>query len=257
MTRQQEIGRLLMQNLIILVISILIATNAYSNETSASNLGRIECESSQTLHDNMTALTVAAWINVDRTDFWSIQKRTSAGSGWVIQRDTTASPESIQFLAEFSGTDLFRRAGNGTLPDQTDTHLAVTWDGSTTATNAHIYVNGSEVSYLLSTNATGSYNDDSGQELRIGNSFLGSFSEVYIWEDTLTATEISNLYKSRKAGYGKNIHPTNLLSYFPVIEAADGVDMNTLTAEDYSSNENDCVYLNGTITSNASNILTW
>lgn len=78
-------------------------------------------------------------------------------------------------------------------------HLAFTWDGSTTATNSHIYLNSVEVSYGSPTNAT-TPTDNSGQTLYIGNRadaarcYNGYLTDVGIFSRVLTSGEIANIY---------------------------------------------------------------
>ena len=78
-------------------------------------------------------------------------------------------------------------------------HVAVTWDGSPTANNVHIYVNGIESTYQLSTSGFGTRATDTISKLYIGNNqsntsgWAGNIDQVRIYNQILSIQEINAL----------------------------------------------------------------
>ena len=170
------------------------AQNDFVNAGSSSNL------------DNLGPLTFSAWI-----------KPNSAGegdSGVIVAKVSTAALANgrmIFFIENGVPTNALRFFKNGTTNLDVVTsndavsigewqHVVVTWDGSVTAANVHIYKNGNELSYQTTNNGA-SLASDAAESLIIGNrgtgtdTFDGSIDEVSIWNRTLSSAEILNLYK--------------------------------------------------------------
>lgn len=156
--------------------------------------------------DDLAALTVSAWI-----------KPSSAGEnsqGTVVVKATTYQPSvggwalsmrsatAIDFVADFSTTDLERKSNAGTIPYNQWSHVVATWDGTATAANMHIYVNGVEVTYATSTDGVGSHRSDATYSLGIGGEnasgatiFDGVIDEVRVYSRVLSVAEAQSLYK--------------------------------------------------------------
>jgi Tol biopolymer transport system component len=153
--------------------------------------------------DALNALTVSAWIRPNSPG--------EAGKGRIVDKANGVTPTNgwvfylsgdgtgLSFLVDFSSTNLARTAAAGSIAMNTWQHVAVTWDGSTSASGVHIYVNGSEVSYSGSTNATGSRANDALEELKVGNdkstarTFNGVIDVVQVWNRVLSPVEIAAL----------------------------------------------------------------
>ncbi len=77
-------------------------------------------------------------------------------------------------------------------------HAVVTWDGSSTATNVHLYINGSEVSgYAGQIDGAGSKVSDASNSLHSSassGSFDGILDEARIYNRVLSPDEITRLY---------------------------------------------------------------
>ena len=79
----------------------------------------------------------------------------------------------------------------------------VTWDGSATAANVKIYINGAETSYQTTTNGVTTKNSDASADFIIGNNslttqtFNGLIDEVRVYNRALSAAEVMSLYNSR------------------------------------------------------------
>ncbi len=126
--------------------------------------------------DNMPAVTMEAWAN-------PISEGGNA-NGFIFQKETAAfrgvsfqfiGVRRLRFIVDFVTTDLEVRSDINQYVFGQDVHLAATWDGSVTAANVHLYVNGVEVSgYALQTDGAGARIDDAGGDLFIGNHFFGT-----------------------------------------------------------------------------------
>jgi hypothetical protein len=155
--------------------------------------------------DNFNGLTVSAWINPrshgEGTDGRIADKSHNASAthdGWVFDVTDSGGERKLRFIADHSTTDLFRRSVAGVWNLNTWQHVLVTWDKSTAAANVHIYVNGTEVSYSLTTDGDGTFGDT--RDLYIGNAhnvartFDGALDDVRIYNRVLTSEEIKRLY---------------------------------------------------------------
>ncbi len=155
--------------------------------------------------DNFTGLTASAWIYPRTTGENSegriVDKSDNTGAlhdGWRFQLGDGGGPNRLSFTGEFSTTDLYHRSGDNVITLNTWQHVLVTWDKSTTATNAKIYVDGTEVpSYLTATDGVGTFTDT--WDLYIGNidtpvrTFDGIIDDVRVYDRVLGADEITNL----------------------------------------------------------------
>lgn len=121
-------------------------------------------------------------------------------------------------------------------------HLVVTWDGSTTAANVHIYINGTEVSYATTTNGTGP-TDNSADSLNIGNNttvagtFDGQLTEVAVWGSVLTTTDVNALLYGKLHLMPFHVSGAALLAYWPLDDFANGATVTGAgTVKDISGN---------------------
>ncbi len=149
------------------------------------------------------AMTFVAWV-----DAASMGIGTS--NGRIFQRNTVSFflTNSGSHLLDFQvagGTTLDRATSSGGLTFGTWAFVAITWDGSTTAANVHIYVNGTETSYVTTTNGV-TPTDNSTDASYIGNradtlrTFDGNITDVGIFNRALTSTEITDIYNHGLTG---------------------------------------------------------
>ena len=168
-------------------------SNDVVNAGSGSSLG------------NLSALTLSAWVKAESFgesgQGYILDKTTSIGpvNGWAFQVTTTGS--TLQFAVDYDETNLLVTAVSNTIELNKWIYFALTWDGSSTASNVHIYKNGAEVSsYGTQTNASGNRNSDASASLRIGEqpnglrAFDGSLDDVRIYNRVLSAAEVKRLY---------------------------------------------------------------
>jgi len=153
--------------------------------------------------DNLSALSCAAWVNLDGSGEGNsgrlFDKIGAINAGWAFFCTTT---NTLIFVGNHSTTQLNRFAADNSAPTGQWLHVAATWDGSTTAANAKIYVNGSEVSYKSAQNGAGTRPDDSATPLYIGNrgaldrTLDGRMAEPCVWNIALTAADIASAAKA-------------------------------------------------------------
>ena len=217
-------------------------SNDYVNAGSGSSL------------DNLPAITFSAWIypRAQGTRLFVTNRGNPESSGWRFAFDS-ATAGSMRFTVDYSTTDLVTRNNspdaNSVAPLNKWTHIAVTWNGSATATNVKIYFNGVGANSYSTANGVGDRVDDNAQNLIIGHNealtsnggFNGLIDEVRVYNRALSAAEIQALYKSgaAKINASQNSKLTNGLVG---MWSFNGPDLTTTTAYDRSGQGN-----NGTL----------
>ena len=136
---------------------------------------------------------------------------TVSGGNPRIIDDTTAHGNSFINVSTTStiifqvgsngGTSLVSKCSNSALTLSAWNHVAVTWDGSNTATNVHIYINGSECSYQQQTN--GSSLESPNATLEFGNRrsdnarpLNGYLTEIGLFNRVLSSSEVTDIYNN-------------------------------------------------------------
>ena len=189
------------------------------------------------------AVTISAWIFPDTLGESSLGKIIGKGSvSWGLQ-----ATNRVLFRVVGS-TILVRATANSSLTLGVWSHVLVTWDGSVTATNVHIYINGTEPSYASSISGV-SPTDNSGDELAIGasdnagsNDFDGSIAELGVWNVALSANEITSLNTGAPVAATRN---TSLMGYWPLWGAS-------TTEADYGSTTKHNCTVTGAVLANHS-----
>jgi len=154
--------------------------------------------------DDVPALTWVVWMFPETAGEASVgrilDKSTGAGpvNGYTWFTQNTAT---CQFGVDYTSTNLVRLASNNSLVFNRWQQMAVTWDGSATAANVHIYINGNEVRYTTTTDGTGTRVSDGSAGLTIGNlaggtaaTFDGLIESVVMYRRALSQQEIQWLY---------------------------------------------------------------
>ena len=153
---------------------------------------------SATVLDNISSFSVSAWVYATTTG--TIADKRGAGKGWFFRVWTS---NTLRFFVEHTGTDLDVISSSNKLTFNKWNHALVTYDGSTLASNVHIYINGVETTYGTQTNGTLIRESDAGENMLLGgrptpvaNSiFGGKMDDVRVYSRILSANEITKLYK--------------------------------------------------------------
>ena len=159
--------------------------------------------------DDLGPMTIAAWIKPDSagaTAVSHVMSKSNTGSGrWFLEIDNS-SPEddAFEFNKDFD-TDVARTTNNATATYDVWQHIAVTWDGSATGANIHIYKDGVESSYASTINGSGTQYSDAALPFIIGNRgdgtipFYGLIDDVRVYNSALSPAQISVLAASPPA----------------------------------------------------------
>ena len=119
---------------------------------------------------NAEPLTLSAFIRPvslgEASSGRLIEKQNAFGTGWNWWIEGT---NQLRFIGRFSVAFADRISSTNAVSLGTWQHVAVTWDGTTTATGIRFYVNGIETGYATTTNGSGTNDDDSSVPLTIGN----------------------------------------------------------------------------------------
>jgi uncharacterized protein (TIGR02145 family) len=209
--------------------------------------GQVITVAADASHENLSAYTLSAWVKpgLSGNDILIAKGfgSSNADNGFLWRLLSTGA---MSFTYSYSVTDIFRASAAGVVDSEEWNLVTIIWDGSTTATNIRMYVNGAEVTYGSATNGSGSRVSDTGQSIRIGNSAGGSavldaaIDDIRIYSRVLSVAEIQALYSQ---GVGTKINMTETPSNFSTGLVGhwtfDGPDMTTATATDVSGNGND------------------
>jgi len=152
-------------------------------------------------------MTISAWIfpnNVSANQY--MVTKDSANSGfWTFWLSSSGSQVTVRWQKDFSTTDMDVYTQYGDVIAGKWQHVVLTWDGSSNANNAHIYVNSIDKTFTR-TNGVGTKNSDASLNAYIGTGFYinslfnGRIDEVRIYKRALLAKEIRWLYQEPFAG---------------------------------------------------------
>ena len=115
------------------------------------------------------------------------------------------SSNQIAFAANFASANLDRRSSANTLTLNQWQYVTLTWDGSSSVSGVHFYVNGNEVTYATNTSGSGTRVLDDTEDLRIGNNesgartFDGAIDEVKVYNRALTPEEVRQVATAQTA----------------------------------------------------------
>jgi len=156
---------------------------------------------------NLGAITVAAWIKVGSageagTPGRIVHKATGTAplNGWQF---VTQAANQLGFAVDYTTTDLVRVSDADAFTLGGWHHVAVTWDGSTSAANVIMYVNGTAIaSYATTTDATGNRVSDQSANIYLGNepggarTLDGSLDDVRVYNRVLSLAEIRSIHRA-------------------------------------------------------------
>jgi hypothetical protein len=180
--------------------------------------------------DNLTAISVSAWIKIDghAASSYVVGKSLIGAIRWALYVDGATGSVSFGIGRVTTATTAI---GSTHLTDGTWYHVACNWDGTLAHASAHLYLGGAEEAHGgSSADGSGSRLDDSYDTLLLGNRFTsmdrdfdGEMTEVAIWgggsADILTPGDIANLCFSRLKGMPLMVKPSLLLDERPALGA--------------------------------------
>jgi hypothetical protein len=145
-----------------------------------------------TILDNVSSLSASVWIKPNSVGGGGlgpiIVKSNGPGTGYWVLR--TTNNNAVQFVAGFS-TEMNHTTSDNAITYGQWNHVEVTWDGTGTAANAHIYVNGVETTYQTTTDAGGARVSDAGT-IALGN------TATYYFDGVMDDVRIYNYMRSPK-----------------------------------------------------------
>lgn len=170
--------------------------------------------------------TGSQWVTVPNTTFFKPSQAQSVVF-WVYPTSNTynrildragdnilfsTSPAwGIAFGASAAGTALSVITAGSVITQNAWNHVAITWDGSQTASNVHIYINGTETTYSTQTNATGGLIDVTGSTMYLCNrsdglrNLQGNITDIAFFNKVLSSGEISDIYNYGIGAINKSI----------------------------------------------------
>ena len=156
---------------------------------------------------NLSPLSVTGWIwpYVIEDNATVFGKNVTYQAGWIVRTRLNSNRAGLRFDVQHSTSGLAASVDlSGMYLPQTWTHMAVTWDGTTTAANVTLYVNGVvRTDNRVSTNGVGTRKNDTTYSLAIGASNLveptagklkGRLGPVKVYNRILTSEEILQDY---------------------------------------------------------------
>jgi len=174
--------------------------NDYINAGSPASLDDIE-------NQGGGGLTISAWIYPETWGESGVGAVITKGShddaagSWTFRLGQANT--NIEFFKDYNGTNFGIRADANLISTQAWFHVAVTWDGTATSSNNHIYINNVNVP-VWGTDGTGTKQSDINENVYVGsdkwtsNVFDGNIDEVRIYNRVLSAAEITRLYQMGK-----------------------------------------------------------
>jgi hypothetical protein len=121
--------------------------------------------------------------------------------GQFIYANFGGSSGRVAYFANWSGSTAVWYPTSATFSSGTLTHLAITYNGSSSGNAPTIYINGSPVSVTTSTAASGSLNTGTNSAFVLGSSFTNHANSLVhsflYYNRVLSADEVVHAYESR------------------------------------------------------------
>lgn len=198
----------------------------------------ITCGTADTLLTENGACSVSCWVYPFSTGSSNlatiISRLTDDGTAGIHMRLNATSAVAVRVLG---ATALLHLTTNSTISLNSWQHILLTWNGTTAASQAKIYINGVEPNYQTTTNGSALRNNI-GATTRIGvidsniRSFDGYIDEMAVWNAVIGAGSITTLSASRVKGIPMRVETANLVSYWPMDDVAVGVSGDGATFRD-------------------------
>lgn len=175
----------------------------------------------------LTSFSASMWIQTDDIAAGGTYILLFDGTGtdtdqyWTIGHVNTQE-QKIGFVAHYSTTDgVWRTTSNQISSAATWYHVVVTYNGSSSANNPAIYINGTSVAVTRSTSPVGTFRTGTNSNIYLGDTFSGfnydgKLSDVRVYNTVLTASQVNALYS---AGAQATNFDTNLVFHAPLTTA--------------------------------------
>lgn len=216
-----------MKKFLLIISFLLIPVSAFPAVSYTGSTEGIACGTADILGETGT-YTVSAWIYANSLGASSAGRIIGKELNGVGMRFGMVATNAL-VLNVSGSTGLVVQTSNSVINFSQWYHIVLTSDGSVTAANYHIYINGVETTYATQTNMV-TPTDNSASTIEIGNrnsdmlrGFDGYITDVAIWNVILTPQEIRLLANSRVKYTPLLIETQSLQAYWPLDQVADGV----------------------------------
>ncbi len=145
-------------------------------------------------YNTISPLSVSMWVKPTGSTSNRLIGKRSGGAGWYL--GTVGLNRDLAFYVEYNTTDLQAQLTSDPLTLDLWNHIAITWDGSTTASNVKFYVNGIQYTGDTLTNGDATRADDSANAIVIGERtdgaepYNGIMDDVRIYNYARTPKQI-------------------------------------------------------------------
>ena len=184
-----------MRKILALFLAFFLLTGASSQDYNATTSVET-CGTADDMLQEDQPQTIVVWVYAETVGEGNAGRILTKGLQGVnsvtLFLNSTAS---VGFIVN-GISNLDRRTSDSTLTLNAWRPIALTWDGSSTAANADIYINLVEPSYKTTTNGN-TPTDNSAASIFIGNvsdnsrTFDGKIAYLQVWNRVLTTAEIS------------------------------------------------------------------
>jgi len=205
--------------------------------------------------NNLPTFSASVWAKANSNAVGqlvgTINQTGASSGGWVFEMNSGKA----DFIVDYTTTDLSVIGNAPAVPLGQWVHFVVTWNGSATVSNVHIYKNGVETAYSSPVNGVGTRRADTSLNIGAFNNgsrpFNGTIDDVRVYNRVLSATEILQLYNigaSSKVAVspsqGSGQLGKGLVGYWTF----DGKDMTNGVAADVSGSGDNGSLTNGKFT---------
>jgi len=146
-------------------------------------------------------MSISAWVYPTATNddqYTIVDKGNNSSGWWSFWLSFSSNLIELKFAKDYVTTDLDTGTAYGDVVAGKWQHIAVTWDGSSSASNIHLYVDGVDKTNFR-TNGEGDKNSDVNNDVYIARNqyslyYGGKMDEVRIYNRALEPAEIQRLY---------------------------------------------------------------
>jgi Concanavalin A-like lectin/glucanases superfamily len=248
------------RNLLAICLLLLLPAKAGILFDGANDSVTINSSAVYTLGADGSAITVSAWINpasLGEGSLGDIFTFGRSGSTHGTIEFSLEATSTLRYTIAYTSTSLLREAANSSITLGSWQHVALTHDGSQTAANSHIYINGAEVSYKTTTDGVGTRGaadgGRAGNNSAAGQTFDGDIAEFAIFSEQLSAADVAAIYNlGRRANAPIMLGKTTLEEYLPMDDIELGATASGAnTVKDHSGNARDATPANSPVSSGA------